>query len=54
MLLISCKVHLELNWIEDCISSNLGDSVKFLKKTDAKFHVPIVTLFTKDNVNLKK
>ena len=41
MLLTSCKVHLELNWLENCISSNLGDSVKF-KIVDAKLHVPIV------------
>ena len=53
MPLISCKVHLELNWIEDCILSNLGDSAKF-KITDAKLNVPIVTLSTKDNVNLTK
>ena len=53
MPLINCKVHLELNWIEDCILSNLGDSAKF-KITDAKLNVPIVTLSTKDNVNLTK
>ena len=53
MPLINCKVHLELNWIDNCILSNLGDSAKF-KITDAKLHVPIVTLSTKDNVNLAK
>ena len=47
MPLISCKVRLELNWIEDCILWNLGDSAKF-KITDAKLHIPIVTLSTKD------
>ena len=26
MSLINCKVHLELNWIEDCILSSAGDS----------------------------
>ena len=46
MPLINCKVHLELNWIDKCILSNLGDSAKF-KITDAKLHVPIVTLSTK-------
>ena len=51
--LTNCKVHLELNWIEDCILSNLGNSAKF-RITDAKLHVPIDTLFTKDNVNLTK
>ena len=53
MSLINCKVHLELNWIEYCISSSDWDFAKF-KKTDAKLHVPIVTLSTKDNVNLTK
>ena len=53
MPLINCKIHLELNWIEDCILSSAGDSAKF-KITDAKLHVPIVTLSTKDNVNLTK
>ena len=51
MPLINCKIHLELNWIEDCILSSAGNSAKF-KITDAKLHVPIVTLSTKDNVNL--
>ena len=53
MPLINCKVHLELNWIEDCILSSAGDSAKF-KIIDPKLHVPMVTLSTKDNVNLTK
>ena len=53
MPLINCKVHLELNWTEDCILSSAGDSAKF-EITDAKLHVPIVTLSTKDSVNLTK
>ena len=53
MLLINCKVHLEINWIEDCILSSAGNSAKF-EITDAKLHVPIVTLSTKDSVNLTK
>ena len=53
MPLINCKVYLELNWIEDCILSSAGDSAKFAI-TDAKLHVPIVTLSTKDSVNLTK
>ena len=53
MLLINYKIHLELSWIEDCIFSSAGDSAKF-KIRDAKLHVPIVALSTKDNVNLKK
>ena len=53
MPLINWKVHLELNWIENCILSRDGGTAKF-KVTDVKLHVPIVTLSTKDNVNLKK
>ena len=48
MPLINCKIHLELNWIEDCLLSSAGDSAKF-KITDVKLHVP-----TKDTVNLTK
>ena len=53
MPLINCKIHLELTWIEDRILSSAGSSSKF-KIMDAKLHVPIVTLSTKDNVNLRK
>ena len=51
MPLINCEIHLELNWIEDDILLSAGDSAK-LKITDAKLHVPMVTLPTKDNANL--
>ena len=51
--LINCKIRLELNWIKDCILSSTENSAKF-KITDAKLHVPIVTLSFKDTVNLKK
>ena len=53
MPLINCKVYLELNWIEDCIFSSAGNTAKFVI-TDAKLHVPIVTLSTKDSANLAK
>ena len=53
MPLINCKIHLELNGIEECILSSAGNSAKF-KIADAKLHVPIVTLSTKDNVNMAK
>ena len=51
--LINCKVHLKLNWIEDCSLPSAGNSAKF-EITDAKLHVPIVTLSIKDSVNLTK
>ena len=50
---INCKIHRELNWIEDCILSRARGSTKF-KITDANLHVPRVTLSTKGNVNLTK
>ena len=53
MPLINCKIHLKLNWIEDCILSSAGDSAKF-QITDATLHVPIGPLSTNDNVNLLK
>ena len=53
MSLINCKIHLELNWIKDCILSSTENSAKF-KITDAKLQVPIVTLSFKGTVNLKK
>ena len=53
MPLINCKVYLELNWIENCVLSSIGDTAKFAI-ADAKLHVPIVTLSTKDSANLEK
>ena len=53
MLLINCKDHHQLNWIEDFILSSARDSAKF-EKADAKLHVLIVTLSTRDSVNLAK
>ena len=53
MLLINCKVYLKLDWIGNCILSSAGDTAKF-GITDAKLHVPIVTLSTKDSANLIK
>ena len=44
-----------MNWIgfEDCISSSAGNTAESAI-TNAKLHVPIVTLSTKDSVNLTK
>ena len=53
MPLIKRKIHLELDWIENCISFTGGTSAK-LKIMDAKLHVPVVTIATKDKVNLRK
>ena len=63
MPLINCKIHLELNWNNNCVMYGVdtyagGDNVnngeaKF-QITSTNLYVPIVTLSTKDNVNLTK
>ena len=53
MPLINCKIHLELSWSKDCIMpSTVG--VTAFQTTNTKLYVPIVTLSTKNNVNLAK
>ena len=56
MPLINCKISLELTWTKDCVLSNDagdgGDVSSKIKNT--VLYVPIVTLSTKDNVNLTK
>ena len=60
---INCKTHLELNWNHNCVmygaetyagGDNANDRETIFKITSTKLHVPIVTLSTKDNVNLTK
>ena len=52
MPLINCKIHLELDWNNDCVMSTIADT-KF-KITKRKLYVPIVTLSSKGNVKLVK
>ena len=52
MPLINSKIHLELSWTKDCVMSIVTDTA--FKRTSTKLYVPIVTLSTKDNVNLTK
>ena len=57
MPLINCKIRLELNWTKICVLSsadNDNDNATSFKITSTKLYVPIVTLSTKDNVNLTK
>ena len=63
MPLINCKIHLELNSSKDCVmfgtntyddGNNVNNRKTTFKITDTRLYVPIVTLSTKDNVNLKK
>ena len=53
MPLINCKTYLVLNWTKNCVMSNIAGDTTF-KITNTKLYVPIVTLGTKDNVNLTK
>ena len=53
--LINCKIHLELSWTKDCVLYSVDNDPKTsFKITSAKLYVPIVTLSTKDNVDLTK
>ena len=50
--MINRKIHLELNWIRDCVMSIIADAT--FKITNTKLYVPIVTLSSKYNVKLVK
>ena len=61
--LIKCKIHLELNWSNNCVmygpdtyagDDNVNNRKTKFQITSTKLYVPIVTLSTKDNVNLAK
>ena len=52
ILLINCKIHLELNWSIYCVMSTIADTT--FKITNTKLYVPIVTLSSKDNAKLVK
>ena len=56
MPLINCRAHLELSWTKNCVVSTAGDNDNktVFQITSTKLYVPIVTLSTKDNVNLTK
>ena len=63
MPLINRKIHLELNWNNDCVmygadtyagDDNNNDRETTFQRTSTKLYVPVVTLSTKDNVKLTK
>ena len=63
MPLINCKIHSELNLNNNCVmfgastyagGDNANNRATTFKITVTKFYVPVVTLSTKDNVNLTK
>ena len=63
MPLINCKILLELNWNNNCVmygadtcagGNNVNNRDATFKITRTKLYVPVVTLSTKDNINLTK
>ena len=48
--LINCKIHLGLNWTNDCVMSTIANTT--FKITNTKLSVPIVIWSSKDNVKL--
>ena len=60
MPLIKSKIHLELNWNDNCAmygteaNADGNDRETTFKITSTKLYIPIVTLSTKDNVNFTK
>ena len=53
--LINCKFELSLKWTENCRLTTAANANKVIFKiTDAKRHVPIVTLSIGDNSKLTK
>ena len=52
MPLINCKTHLQINWTKNCVMSTVANTT--FEITNTKLYVPIVTLSSKDNVNLVK
>ena len=63
MPLINCKINVELNWNNYCVvygadtydgGNNVNNRETTFQITSTKLYVPIVTLSTKDNVNLTK
>ena len=64
MPLINCKIHLELSWNNNCVifgadtfvagGDNTNNRETTFKITSTKLYVPMITLSTKDTVNLIK
>ena len=57
MRLANCKIDLELSWNKNCVLRSedaAGNNTVSFQITDTKLSVPIVTLSTKDNINLTK
>ena len=53
MLLINCKVHLELNLTKDFVMSNIGGAITF-KITNTNLYVPLRPVYWNECKKLKK
>ena len=53
MPLINCKIYLELSWTKDCVMFSIAGATTF-QITITMLYDPIVTLTSKDNLNLTK
>ena len=53
MPLINFKIHLKLNWTNNCAMFSIAEATTF-QITSTKLYFPIVTLWTKNNVNMTK
>ena len=42
MLLINCKIHLELNWTRNCVMSDIARTITF-QITNTKLYVPLLS-----------
>ena len=58
MPLVNCKIRLELSWTKNCVLSSIDaanpNNLTSFKIKKTELYVPIVTLSTKDNINLTK
>ena len=62
MPMINCKIHLEFNWVENCLmygndvynAADKNNNDTTFKITNTKLYVPIVTLLTEGNLKLAK
>ena len=48
MLLINCKIKINLTWKKECVLSTAADNAVFIIN-DTKMYVPVVTLSKEDN-----
>ena len=53
MLLITCKIKLNLTWKKECLLSNQDGNAVFIID-DTKLYVPVVTLSKEDNKDFNK